>query len=282
MRQSACIGPSGGALAPQAFFYTGGLVASGLLCGVMVCGTVNVKNLARADPPLSNLLIVGMGLGAFAVLAVFVAIFASPLLAVSRGIDKLNTTVGRIVAWGILLAVVVSTANAIVRKVFDVSSNSWLELQWVLFGAVFLLCSSWTLLSNEHIRIDIVSSLLPQRVRSFIDYIGHLLFLIPMALVMTYTAYPFFMRSMLGNEQSSNAGGLPVYPAKFLVLLGFALLLLQGFSELIKRTAIIRGLLEDVSGGGHHEAAAAEAERLKQTLEEEARKRAEADAAKAR
>lgn len=222
---------------------------------------------------MSNIQIVLVGLAAFAVLAVIVYMLAKPLLRLSHAIDALNTFIGRIVAWCILAAVLVSTVNAIIRKVFDTSSNAWLELQWVLFGAVFLLCASWTLIQNEHIRIDIVSSLLSRRTRSFIDWIGHLLFLIPMALVMTLTAYPFFMRSLLQNEQSTNAGGLPVYPAKFLVLLGFALLLLQGISELIKRTAIIRGYLEDMSGGGHHEAAAAEAERLKLTLEEEAVKR---------
>lgn len=222
---------------------------------------------------MSNIQIVFTGLAGFAALAVVVFVLVKPLLGLSKAIDALNTFIGRIVAWCIFAAVLVSTVNAIVRKVLDTSSNAWLELQWVLFGAVFLLCASWTMIQNEHIRIDIVSSMLSRRARSIIDWIGHLLFLIPMALVMTMTAYPFFMRSFLGNEQSTNAGGLPVYPAKFLVLLGFGLLLLQGISELIKRTAIMRGYLEDVSGGGHHEAAAAEAERLKLTLEEEAVKR---------
>lgn len=215
---------------------------------------------------------VGIGLLGFAAVAVFVAIFTRPLLGLSRFIDALNTKVGQIVAWALMVAVVISTANAIIRKVFDISSNSWLEMQWILFGAVFLLCAPWTLLVNEHIRIDIVSSLLPRRVRSAIDYIGHLLFLLPAALVMAWTALPFFLRSLSQNEQSTNAGGLPVYPSKFLVLLGFSLLLLQGLSELIKRTAIVRGMMDDTLSGGHHDAAAAEAERLKQALEEEAAK----------
>lgn len=228
---------------------------------------------------MSNLAIVGLGLLAFAALAVLIAVCVRPLLPVSHAIDKMNTWIGRTVAWCIFLAVIVSTVNAIVRKAFDVSSNSWLELQWVLFGAVFMLCASWTFIANEHIRIDIVSNLLSRRARGWIDYIGHLLFLIPTALVMVYTAWPFFYRAFSRGEQSANAGGLIVWPAKFFVLFGFVMLLLQGFSELIKRTAIMRGLLEDTSGGGHLESAAAEAERLKQTLEEEAAKHAAAQAA---
>jgi TRAP-type mannitol/chloroaromatic compound transport system permease small subunit len=196
------------------------------------------------------------------------------LLGVSRAIDAINTRVGRWVAWAILAAVLISAANAIIRKVFDTSSNAWLEMQWVLFGAVFLLCAPWTLLSNEHIRIDVVSSLLSRRVRNWIDVIGHALFLLPMTLVMMWYCWPFFVRSLLQNEQSTNAGGLPLYPAKFLVPLGFTLLMLQAISELIKRVAIMRGQLEDVSGGGHHEAAEAEAARLKAALEAEAATRA--------
>lgn len=215
-----------------------------------------------------------VGLAGFALLGVLVLLLARPLLGLSRLIDAANTAIGRIVAWAILLAVVISSVNATVRKVFDTSSNAWLEMQWILFGAVFLLCASWTLKSNEHIRIDIVSNLLPRSVRSFIDYIGHLLFLIPAALLMIVTSYPFFVRSLLQNEQSANAGGLPVYPSKFLVLLGFLLLLAQGISELIKRAAIMRGLIEDQSGGGHQESAAAEAERLKQAIAEEAARHA--------
>ena len=193
------------------------------------------------------------------------------LLRFSRSIDKFNTRLGQIVAWGVLAAILVSAVNATIRKVFNTSSNSWLELQWVLFGMVFLLCSSWTLLSNEHIRIDIVNSLLPKRIRDWIDVIGHLFFLIPVATILAFLGWPFFWRSLMQNEQSANAGGLPVYPAKFLIPLAFTLLLIQGFSELIKRIAIMKGALEDtVSGGGHHAAAEAEAERLLQTARGEA------------
>ena len=192
------------------------------------------------------------------------------LLRISRAIDALNTWLGRYIAWAILLAVIISAVNAIVRKVVGTSSNVWLELQWILFGAVFLLCSPWTLLSNEHIRIDVVSSLLPKSVRNWIDVIGHVLFLIPIGLVMMWTGWPFFFRSLLQNEQSNNAGGLPQYPSKLFVPLCFTLLFIQGISELIKRLAIMRGELADVSGGGHHEAAEAEAARLRDALAAEA------------
>ena len=191
------------------------------------------------------------------------------LLNVSRLIDRVSTAVGRTLSWLILLAVIVSTVNAIIRKVFDVSSNSWLEMQWVLFGAVFLLCSSWTLLSNEHIRIDIVTSLLPKAVRDWIDIAGHVLFLLPLTVVMMIVSWPFAIRSLLLNEQSINAGGLPQWPAKFLIPIGFLMLFFQGLSELIKRIAIMRGALEDTtSGGGHHAAAEAEAARLLAQVEE--------------
>ena len=196
------------------------------------------------------------------------------LLKFSRAVDKFNTRLGQIMAWGVLAAILVSAVNATVRKVLNTSSNSWLELQWVLFGVVFLLCSAWTLLSNEHIRIDIVNSMLSKRTRNWIDVIGHLFFLIPVTVILAYLGWPFFWRSLMQNEQSSNAGGLPVYPAKLLIPLAFTFLLLQGISELIKRIAIIRGEMEDtVSGGGHHAAAEAEAERLLQVAREEAKNR---------
>src|SRR5512135_1591646 len=147
------------------------------------------------------------------------------LLPTTRVVDAITTWIGRRVAWLILAAVVVSAANATVRKIFDTSSNSWLELQWVLFSIVFLLCSPWTLLANEHIRIDIVNNILPKRVRDSIDVIGHVFFLMPLAIVMIVTSIPFFYRSIAINEQSGNAGGLPQWPSKSLVLIGFTLLL---------------------------------------------------------
>jgi len=191
------------------------------------------------------------------------------LLSISKTIDQVNTRLGNLIAWLIFVAVAVSTVNALIRKIFDMSSNSWLELQWVLFGFVFLLCSPWTLLSNEHIRIDVISSKLPKRARDWIDIVGHVAFLLPFALVMILTSGPFALRSILGNEQSGNAGGLPQWPAKTLIFVGFIVLFVQGVSELIKRIAIMRGELEDTtSGGGHHASAEAEAQRLLAGIQE--------------
>jgi TRAP-type mannitol/chloroaromatic compound transport system permease small subunit len=167
------------------------------------------------------------------------------LLPMTRVIDTVNTWLGKRLAWLILAAVVVSAVNASIRKVFDTSSNSWLELQWVLFSIVFLLCSPWTLLANEHIRIDIVNNLLPKRLRDTIDVVGHAFFLLPLAFIMIITGIPFFLRSYEINEQSGNAGGLPQWPSKALVMIAFTLLLLQGLSELIKRIAVMRNLIPD-------------------------------------
>ncbi|MET4799694.1 TRAP transporter small permease subunit [Bradyrhizobium sp. LB11.1] len=167
------------------------------------------------------------------------------LLKLSRGIDAFTRWTARRLAWLILVAVVISAVNAIVRKTFDTSSNSWLELQWVLFSIVFLLCAPWTLLDNEHIRIDIFNSMMPKKVRNVIDVIGHLFFLLPLTVVMIITGVPFFLRSFHINEQSGNAGGLPQWPAKSLIMIAFAFLLVQGVSELIKRIAVMRGLIPD-------------------------------------
>jgi TRAP-type mannitol/chloroaromatic compound transport system permease small subunit len=186
------------------------------------------------------------------------------LLKLSRIIDALNFRVGKILSWLILVVVLISATNATVRKVFDTSSNAWLELQWVIFGVIFLLCSPWTLMSNEHIRIDIVNNLLPKRWRDSIDVFGHIFFLLPLSLVMIITSTPFFLRSFRINEQSMNAGGLPQWPAKSLILIGFALLFLQGISELIKRIAVMRHVIPDpyTTGGGMHAVMEAEAERV--------------------
>jgi TRAP-type mannitol/chloroaromatic compound transport system permease small subunit len=186
------------------------------------------------------------------------------LLKLARIIDALNFRIGKILSWLILVVVIISATNATVRKVFDTSSNAWLELQWVIFGVIFLLCSPWTLMSNEHIRIDIVNNLLPKRWRDLIDVIGHIFFLLPLTIVMVVTSVPFFLRSFWLNEQSMNAGGLPQWPAKSLILIGFALLLLQGVSELIKRIAVMRHVIRDpyTTGGGMHAVVEAETERL--------------------
>ena len=167
------------------------------------------------------------------------------LLKLSGVIDAINTRIGRWCSWLILVAVVVSAGNATIRKIFDASSNSWLELQWILFSAVFLLCAPWTLLENEHIRIDIVNNLLPRSARNTIELVGHAFFVLPLTIVLIITGIPFFLTSFELNEQSGNAGGLPQWPAKSLIMVGFALLLAQGVSELIKRVAIIRGVIPD-------------------------------------
>jgi TRAP-type mannitol/chloroaromatic compound transport system permease small subunit len=171
------------------------------------------------------------------------------LLPVSRVIDAANTWTGKRLAWLILGAVVVSAANATVRKIFDTSSNSWLELQWVLFSVVFLLCAPWTLLDNEHIRIDIVNNMLPKRLRDSIDVVGHTFFLLPLTIIMIITGIPFFLRSVEINEQSGNAGGLPQWPSKALIMIAFAMLFVQALSELIKRLAVMRDLIPDPHAG---------------------------------
>jgi TRAP-type mannitol/chloroaromatic compound transport system permease small subunit len=188
------------------------------------------------------------------------------LLKMSRGIDAFTKWTGKRLAWLILLAVVVSALNAVIRKSFDTSSNSWLELQWVLFSVVFLLCSPWTLLDNEHIRIDIVNNLLPKQVRNTIDLIGHAFFLMPLAIIMIITGVPFFLRSFEINEQSGNAGGLPQWPAKSLIMIGFAFLLAQAISELIKRIAVMRGIIPDPHASQVH-AIEAEVEHLVEAIE---------------
>lgn len=175
------------------------------------------------------------------------------LLRLSGAIDALNERIGRTVMWLVLVAVLVSAANATVRKIFDTSSNAWLELQWQMFGAVFMLCAAYTLLRNEHIRIDIVNSYFPKAVRDWIDLLGHLLFLMPFVVLMLVDGIPFALASWRIGEQSMNAGGLPQWPAKILIPLGFFLLALQGVSEFVKRLAVIRGLIPDPhAAAGRH------------------------------
>jgi TRAP-type mannitol/chloroaromatic compound transport system permease small subunit len=167
------------------------------------------------------------------------------LLPVTRVIDATNKWIGKRLSWLILVAVAVSAANATVRKVFDTSSNAWLELQWILFSVVFLLCSPWTLLDNEHIRIDILNNLFPTRLRNIIEVVGHTFFLLPLCIILIITGIPFFLGSYALNEQSLNAGGLPQWPSKALIMIAFTLLLIQGLSELVKRIAVMRALIPD-------------------------------------
>jgi len=171
------------------------------------------------------------------------------LLKLSNLIDAINVRIGRLCAWLIVAAITVSAANATIRKIFDISSNSWLELQWVLFSAVFLLCAPWTLRDNEHIRIDILNNLMPQWARNAIDLVGHAFFLLPLTIVMILTGVPFFVSSFRQNEQSLNAGGLPQWPSKALIMIAFALLFFQALSELIKRIAVVQKLIPDPHRG---------------------------------
>ncbi len=166
----------------------------------------------------------------------------------------MNEKVGKTAAWLILIAVLVSTINALTRYGLSMSSNAWLELQWYLFAGTFLLCAPWTLKCNEHIRIDVVTGRYSPRVHAWIDIVGGLLFLIPMCLVILWGAVPFALDSITSGEMSSNSGGLIVWPAKLLIPVAFFLLLLQGCSEIIKRFAFLNGLIdgkEFEKGGGH-------------------------------
>lgn len=166
-------------------------------------------------------------------------------LALSRGIDRLNEFIGKSVSWLILLAILVSAGNAVIRKIFDISSNAWLELQWYLFGAAFMLAAAYTLKQNEHIRIDIVYGMFSRRVQHWIDLLGHILFLMPFVTLMVIYFVPYVSLSIRSGEMSNNSGGLIVWPAKAILLVGFFLLALQGISEIIKKIAIMRGDMDD-------------------------------------
>nr|WP_210280542.1 TRAP transporter small permease subunit [Phyllobacterium endophyticum] len=169
----------------------------------------------------------------------------SALLALSRTIDRINELIGRYVAWLIFLAVIVSAGNAVVRKTFNMSSNSWLELQWYLFGGAFMLAAAYTLQQNEHIRIDIVYGAFSRRVQHWIDLFGHVVFLMPFVILMIFYFIPYVRLSYNSGEVSSSAGGLILWPAKLVLLIGFVLLAMQGISEIIKKIAVIRGDIPD-------------------------------------
>ncbi len=161
--------------------------------------------------------------------------------------------IGRWIAWLLLVAVIVSAGNAVVRKSFNISSNAWLEAQWYLFGAVFMLCAAWTLREDEHVRVDVLSGWLSPRGRVWIDFVCHILFLMPFAGMMVWLAWPFFVSSYVSGEQSSNAGGLIRWPAKLWVLIGFVLLAAQGVAEIIKRGAMLTGDLPIPEDAGRDE-----------------------------
>lgn len=167
------------------------------------------------------------------------------LLKFSRAVDWLNAQVGRWVIWLILASTVISGLNAIVRKAFNSSSNAYLEVQWYLFAAAFLLAAGYTLLHGEHVKIDVISSKLSKRKQIWIDVIGFAFFLTPVCIVILYYGVPFFLQGFRSGEMSSNAGGLIRWPVYLMMPLGFALLFLQGLSELVKRIAFLRGLIPD-------------------------------------
>lgn len=167
------------------------------------------------------------------------------LLSLSRLIDAINERIGRSVMWLVLIAVLISAANALVRKIFHTSSNAFLEIQWYLFGAIFLLSGGYTFLRNDHVRIDVISSRLGAKGRNIIDVVGIVLFLLPMAGLILWLSWTPFMMSFQSGEMSANAGGLTRWPARLLIPVGFSLLILQAVSELIKRIAFLMGRIPD-------------------------------------
>ena len=168
----------------------------------------------------------------------------SSLLSFSRFIDAINEKIGLAISWALLLAVLICSGNALVRYIFNTSSNAWLEIQWYLFGAIFLLASSYTLKRNEHVRIDVVVGRFSKRTQVWVDVFGFTFFLLPATLLILYFAIPFAFESIRNQEVSSNAGGLIIWPAKTLIPVGFLLLTLQGISELIKRIGFLMGLVD--------------------------------------
>jgi TRAP-type mannitol/chloroaromatic compound transport system permease small subunit len=167
------------------------------------------------------------------------------LLGLSHAIDALNEEIGKLTYWLILAAVLISTGNALVRYTFNSSSNAWLEIQWYLFSFVFLFCAGYTLLHNQHVRIDVVTAHFSARTRAWIDILGTLFFLLPMAIAIMWLSWPVFLDAYRSNEISANAGGLLIWPGRLMLPIGFLLLILQGFSELIKRIAFLRGMIPD-------------------------------------
>lgn len=192
------------------------------------------------------------------------------LLKLSRLIDALNERIGKVVIWLVLAAVLISAGNAIMRKLFNIGSNAFLEIQWYLFAAVFMLAVGYVSLKNAHVRIDFVSSRLSRRTNAIIDAVGIVIFTIPLSIIMIKLGWPLFERAWLTNEMSQNAGGLIRWPVLGLVPLGFAILLVQSVSELIKRVGFLTGHLDQAFPG---EAAKSAEEQLAEELAAEAAKK---------
>jgi TRAP-type mannitol/chloroaromatic compound transport system permease small subunit len=173
------------------------------------------------------------------------------LLKFSRLIDWISNWIGRLAIWLVLAAVLISAGNAIMRKAFNVGSNAYLEIQWYLFAAVFMLGAAYVLLHNGHVRIDFISARLGKRTNAVIDALGIAFFLIPLCVILIDLSWPFFMRTYLSGEMSENAGGLIRWPVVLLIPVGFGFLLLQAVSELIKRIAFLTGHLDEPFSYGH-------------------------------
>lgn len=167
------------------------------------------------------------------------------LLKFSNAVDWVNAQIGKYVIWLILASTIISAVNAVIRKMFNMSSNAYLEVQWYLFAAAFLLAAGYTLLHGEHVKIDVVSSKLSKRGQIWVDIIGFSVFLTPVCLTILYYGIPFFLQGYRSGEVSGNAGGLIRWPVYAMIPLGFGLLMLQGWSELIKRIAFLKGLIDD-------------------------------------
>jgi TRAP-type mannitol/chloroaromatic compound transport system permease small subunit len=194
----------------------------------------------------------------------------TPLLKLSGLIDRVNDRVGKLTMWLVLAAVLISAGNAIVRKAFNIGSNAFLEIQWYIFAAIFMLGVGYVMLKNAHVRIDFISSRLSKRTNAWIDAIGIVIFTIPLSIIMIDLGWPLFARALQSGEMSQNAGGLIRWPALMLVPLGFAILLLQSISELIKRIAFLRGVLDEPFSA---EAAKSDEEILAEELAAEAEKK---------
>jgi len=193
------------------------------------------------------------------------------LMGFSNGVDRFNTWLSKYVIWLILAATLVSAINALVRKIFNTSSNAFLEIQWYFFAASFLMAASYTLLNNEHVKIDVIYSRFSRRTQTQIDIFGFCVFLLPMCTAILWFGVPFFLKGFISNEMSSNAGGLIRWPVYAMLPLGFGLLWLQGASELIKRIAFLQGVIEDPTLKKDEKSA-------EELLAEEIRKLAEAKA----
>jgi len=167
------------------------------------------------------------------------------LLALSRLIDGLSLYIGKATMWVTLIVVFISAGNATVRKLLHTSSNAWLELQWYLFGVIFLMAAGYTLLKNEHVRVDILAARLPRRKQIYIEIFGVLFLLLPMCILIMVLSWPMFMESFVNHEMSSNPGGLIRWPAKIIIPIGFALLVLAALSHLIKCIGYLRGQCPD-------------------------------------